>query len=126
MRVSPGLDPRSARRLVSLGHLLDCRALLHGLWILMIARRVPNLLVQVIQLLLMTLPILILIAAIQSGKVRILIQHLTLITKIFVYLLRVANHTLLIWVLRQVLQILLLLLRDDMRHGIPRVLALVR
>lgn len=53
--------------------------------------------VQVIELLFMTLSIL--VAAIKAGKVCVLIQHLTLVGKIFVDLIRITNHTLLIRIL---------------------------
>lgn len=76
----------------------------------------------------MTLPTHILIAAIQPRKISILIQNLALICcKVFVYLLWVADYALLVGVLGEVLQILLLLLRNDVCHGVARVaFALIR
>ena len=74
----------------------------------------------------MTMSILILIAVIEPRKVRILVQDLTLVRKVFVYLLWIANYALLIRILRKILQILLLLLRNNMCHCVPCILALVR
>ena len=74
----------------------------------------------------MAMSILILIAVIEPRKVRILVYDLTLVCKVFVYLLWITNYALLIWVLRKILQILLLLLRNNMCHCVPCILALVR
>ena len=46
--------------------------------------------------------------------------------EVLVDLLWVTDDSLLVGILGQVLQVLLLLLRDYVIHGIPRVLALVR
>jgi len=49
VRVRSGLDARGTGRLVTaFGNLFHGRSLFHGLWILMIPRRVTNLLIQIV------------------------------------------------------------------------------
>ena len=84
--------------------------MLHRLWILIVARRIPDLLVQVIQLLFMALAC-VRVLIVQAGrKVCILVQDLALMCEVFVDLLWVANDSLLVWILSQILEVLLLLL----------------
>lgn len=61
---------------------------------------------------------------VQAGEVGILVQDLALMREVLVDLLGIPDHPLLIRVLRQILKVLLLLLRDDVVHGVPRVLTL--
>ena len=121
-RVVPRLDARSAGRDLVAGpeHLLDT-ALLHGLWVRIISRRIAlHALTDIVQFALVTLTASIARSA-REGDV--LVDHLgALVAEELAYVLRVADDSLLVGVLCQILE--LLLLTDDVVHYVALLVLL--